>query len=772
MVLAVSPAAVSVSESGSASSQQDNGCLQVMSASVEELVQTTVKAIALLRQEAPPRVVDPPLAESDSTATKRDMKMGLTEQSGYTSAEYGSKSGVAFDSEAFVEITAGVDALLPTTAPTDCMHTMVTSEDESFCDNTIWEMVITREGIKQLGSLSLQHRRTAQVILRDLACGRWKKAYLRFTKNTENVKLFRANFSAGGRLLWERTISYSAKLKSYSEIICVWALISDHDKQQEAVDRVKSSHRRGETPENEAFQEAVGRVLESHRKGKASALHKKMRKKSSRKSVVRDDDGQLIIFPDQFEFVNETIGSAPLTHLKQKGGFSGDGDSSVRSFVLLEPAGGNDQQRKCGSGSATLGSVTGHEEAEEDVDWYPPAVPSADSYVLLKFYECTRGLLRFFCSEKCDDSTALEFPFRLSPTEHDICELPPDPLSSILLLGRSGTGKTTCLAYRMWMRHKLWFQHFDVSSPVLGGACTSSSLVHLHQCFLTANPVLRSEVSKYFDALERGRNIEVQGDDGADSPSREVADGDHCLSPPSLSVVCDSKFPLFLTKREWLVILDGTLRNSFFPRISATNKHIAVDVSSSSRSSQLVWGKLESKSLLDCLDEFDSDDEGVEQRDLLAAASAVGNYEVNSSRTHKTPSSLPYDVEVDYEVFANVIWPKIYHKNGNTNFSPALIWCEMTSFIKGSFDAMETGRLTLSQYLEIGHKRAQNFDKQSNARAQIYELYRAYEVEKVRMRAFDLCDLVHHIYREISRDGYSGTPIHELYVDEVINVFA
>lgn len=46
----------------------------------------------------------------------------------------------------------------------------------------------------------------------------------------------------------------------------------------------------------------------------------------------------------------------------------------------------------------------------------------------------------------------VDFKFRVSPAEQRIIELRPDPPSSIILLGRSGTGKTTCAVFRMFGR--------------------------------------------------------------------------------------------------------------------------------------------------------------------------------------------------------------------------------------------------------------------------------------------------------------------------------
>lgn len=44
----------------------------------------------------------------------------------------------------------------------------------------------------------------------------------------------------------------------------------------------------------------------------------------------------------------------------------------------------------------------------------------------------------------------VDFPFRVSPTELAIIESDPQPPCSTVLVGRSGTGKTTCAVYKMW----------------------------------------------------------------------------------------------------------------------------------------------------------------------------------------------------------------------------------------------------------------------------------------------------------------------------------
>ena len=88
--------------------------------------------------------------------------------------------------------------------------------------------------------------------------------------------------------------------------------------------------------------------------------------------------------------------------------------------------------------------------------------------------------------------------------------------------------------------------------------------------------------------------------------------------------------------------------------------------------------------------------------------------------------------EVSYEIFDTEIWPKIRGKylgirskkagaedpfEGKDpaalaiHYQPSLIWTEIVSFIKGSSEALSSDRgyLEMAQYLELGRKRAPNF---------------------------------------------------------------
>lgn len=73
----------------------------------------------------------------------------------------------------------------------------------------------------------------------------------------------------------------------------------------------------------------------------------------------------------------------------------------------------------------------------------------------------------------------VEFPFRVSEQELDIIERVPHPPASMLLLGRSGTGKTTVLVFRMFFQWLAAYQHSER---------------HMQAVFVTASATLKEQV--------------------------------------------------------------------------------------------------------------------------------------------------------------------------------------------------------------------------------------------------------------------------------------
>ena len=96
--------------------------------------------------------------------------------------------------------------------------------------------------------------------------------------------------------------------------------------------------------------------------------------------------------------------------------------------------------------------------------YYPPASTARDACTIQKFFELTTDVVRVVLDGLPPES--VDFPMKPSPTEWDIIRANPNPPASLLLRGRSGTGKTTCLVYRMWNK---WLAARDRGKPFKQG---------------------------------------------------------------------------------------------------------------------------------------------------------------------------------------------------------------------------------------------------------------------------------------------------------------
>eukprot|EP00741_Cyanophora_paradoxa_P017382 tig00020964_g16791.t1 len=261
----------------------------------------------------------------------------------------------------------------------------------------------------------------------------------------------------------------------------------------------------------------------------------------------------------------------------------------------------------------------------------------------------------------------------------------------VLAVGRSGTGKTSCAIVRLWsLYHAYW-------SLGRGAALLPSG--HLRAVFLTTNPALLAEVRRLFSRLEEGHALLSQPAEGDEAlPPLGRVDAD---LPDSLGALSDDSYPLFVTGRKWLRLVDGTLdaERRFFPRPEGARL-------------------------------------------------------------------------VTYELFEEELWPALSSAKGSSSKRPSglphsmLVWTEFLSLIQGSVESLgrDEGYLDQEAYFALGRNRSRLDEEQRRA---IYELHGAYRDAKRRRNLYDVTDAVHHIYREVNRQGYTGPPIHEIIVDEV-----
>jgi ATP-dependent exoDNAse (exonuclease V) beta subunit len=141
-------------------------------------------------------------------------------------------------------------------------------------------------------------------------------------------------------------------------------------------------------------------------------------------------------------------------------------------------------------------------------------------------------------------------------------------------------------------------------------------------------------------------------------------------------------------------------------------------------------------------------------------------------------------MEIDFNRFLHTIMPAISSSQKVSEarqLSASAVFREILSYIKGSHLALakETGRLSREEYLKLPTKMAPNFKglsqtetledmpaERRGTRDLLYDLYEAYEYEKRRAGAYDISDVVHHIWRQLQEEGYRGVGIDSILVDE------
>ncbi len=264
---------------------------------------------------------------------------------------------------------------------------------------------------------------------------------------------------------------------------------------------------------------------------------------------------------------------------------------------------------------------------------------------------------------------------------------------------------------------------------------------HLHQVFVTKNPVLCNEVQKNFRDLSQAYSI-------AHQHLKVTKDN---LLPTRLQDVHDAGYPLFVSARQLLMMLDASLPGEpFFERKEDGSLKREVQ----------GWkdGGHGPDIIIPLLDNEDEDDS--EEGDPTLQPQK----EENEIPDNTNPQKLDPRREVTYEVFAGELWPKI-RKKLKYECHPTLVWTEIMSFIEGSMEALITakGYLSLDEYKRIGKKRAPSF---CGDRDKIYKAFLTYKHLKTQYALFDEADVVTNLYRRMKRDMSLDWTIHQFYVDE------
>lgn len=100
----------------------------------------------------------------------------------------------------------------------------------------------------------------------------------------------------------------------------------------------------------------------------------------------------------------------------------------------------------------------------------------------------------------------------------------------MILIGRSGTGKTTCCVYRMWNSYVLHAEDYK-------------------QLFITRSSALMKDINEMFDAMKKGTNHPTPS-------SKDIN---------RIKDYSDEMYPIFTTIRSLFCLLDNSFKgNKFF----------------------------------------------------------------------------------------------------------------------------------------------------------------------------------------------------------------
>ncbi|XP_038701351.1 uncharacterized protein LOC119998175 isoform X2 [Tripterygium wilfordii] len=347
----------------------------------------------------------------------------------------------------------------------------------------------------------------------------------------------------------------------------------------------------------------------------------------------------------------------------------------------------------------------------------------SESLLLMKFYSLSSSVVNYLLSNR--DGKELDLPFEVTDEELQIILFP----RSTFVLGRSGTGKTTVLTMKLFERERL---HLMLMERLHG--VQNDSLLHgkqksgvgedveetkretLRQLFVTVSPKLCHAVKQHISNLKRS----LYGENSStESSSIDVEDIDDTVQfkdiPDSFVDVPSKAYPLVITFHKFLMMLDGTLGESYFERFHEARK--------------LYGGEIRSlKSVI--LETF------------------IRNNEVT------------------YDKFSSLYWPH-FNTQLTKKLDSSRVFTEIISYIKGGPRAMEAsdGKLSREDYIQFSERRVSRLSTQKSEK--VYDIFLNYEKMKTENGEFDLADLVIDLHLRLQEERYKGDKVDFVYIDEV-----
>ncbi|XP_030461792.1 uncharacterized protein LOC115681845 [Syzygium oleosum] len=340
-----------------------------------------------------------------------------------------------------------------------------------------------------------------------------------------------------------------------------------------------------------------------------------------------------------------------------------------------------------------------------------------ESLLLMKFYSLSSDVISHLLDDS--DGNEVSLPFVVTEQEQEIILF----LRSTFILGRSGTGKTTVLTMKLFRNEKLLDQAtkgFQTNQSVISNSKDAdveeigegAENCVLRQLFVTVSAKLCFAVKQHVSQLRSssiGAKHVVKS-----SPVDQIVDDAALFKdiPDSFVDISPNSYPLIITFRKLLMMLDGTVGVSFFERFPDL-REFCHGQSYNSRPVAL--------------------------QSLLRAK------------------------EVTYEKFCAVYWPHFNDKL-RRRLDPSRVFTEIMSHIKGGLQPAD-GQLDRLGYVSLSEGRVSTLSIQR--REEIYDAFEDYEKMKIKNGEFDLADLVNDLHRRLFLEQFAGSVVDFVYIDEV-----
>ncbi|KAI0641201.1 hypothetical protein C8Q79DRAFT_992409 [Trametes meyenii] len=334
--------------------------------------------------------------------------------------------------------------------------------------------------------------------------------------------------------------------------------------------------------------------------------------------------------------------------------------------------------------------------------------------VLEKFVTFSQALLNSILANQ-----DVAHVFDVSPYEKKIIEHP----SSCFVLGRSGTGKTTTMLFKMLGIERSWESHRE-------------AMPKPRQLFVTQSRVLAEKVEEYFaklleslaTATQSPSELKKLADRKRTQEQQGLVDRDEEIYwrgdlPKRYGALEEEHFPMFLTYDHICRLLEA----EFHHTSCETTKEAAV-----------------SQAMRDVL----------ELRDPQGPDGALSNDYMQQRRASF----------VSYGSFLEEYWshfPQAWTKG----LDPSLVFGEFMGVLKGSEQALDhpEGYLDRDTYLQLSHRTQATFASQ---RENIYKLFKAYLKRKRERGDYDAADRTHALINCLKTMGVPGQAVDFIYVDE------